>query len=174
VRFQDFLQTDTAINPGNSGGPLISLRGEVIGMNTAIASNSGGNEGIGFAIPINMVMIIARQLVERGTVVRAFLGVALDSKFSPAMAVTVGLSRPRGTRITRITPGSPADLAKLQTDDVILEFGGVRVDDDSHLINMVSLTEVGKEVPVVFLRDHKLLTVLVKVGTAPATTQASK
>src|SRR5205085_10072275 len=112
VRFQDFMQTDAAINPGNSGGPLINLRGEVVGMNTAIASSSGGNEGIGFTIPINMVMIIARQLVERGTVIRAYLGVALDSKFGPATAMSVGLMRPRGTRVTRITPGSPAESGK--------------------------------------------------------------
>ena len=75
VQFQDFLQTDAAINPGNSGGPLVNLRGEVIGINTAIASNSGGNEGIGFAIPVNMFMTVARQLIETGKVTRAFLGV---------------------------------------------------------------------------------------------------
>jgi serine protease Do len=167
VRYQDFMQTDAAINPGNSGGPLINLRGELIGLNTAIASSSGGNEGIGFTIPSNMVMIIAKQLVERGSVTRAFLGVALNSKFGPAVATSVGLLRPRGTQITKITPGSPAEVAKLQTGDVILEYNGNRVDDDSHLINMVSLTEVGKEVPVVILRDHKVITVKVKVGQAP-------
>ena len=78
ILFQDFLQTDAAINPGNSGGPLVNLRGEVIGINTAIASNSGGNEGIGFAIPINMFMVVARQLIEQGVVTRAFMGVNLD------------------------------------------------------------------------------------------------
>ncbi len=102
VHFQDFLQTDAAINPGNSGGPLINLRGEVVGMNTAIASSSGGSEGIGFTIPINIVMVVAKQLVERGAVQRAFMGVALDRKFSPAVAVSVGLRRPRG-RISRVS-----------------------------------------------------------------------
>ena len=168
VRFQDFMQTDAAINPGNSGGPLVNLRGEVIGMNTAIASSSGGSEGIGFTIPVNMVMIIARQLIDRGNVVRAFLGVALDSKFGPAMATTVGLQRPRGARVTRVTPGSPADAARLQVGDVILEYNGIRIDNDSHLINLVSLTEVGKEVPVVVFRERKILTVPVKVGVAGA------
>ncbi len=167
VRFQDFLQTDAAINPGNSGGPLINLRGEVVGMNTAIASSSGGNEGIGFTIPVNMVMVVARQLVERGTVVRAFLGVALDSKFSPAAATSVGLRRPRGARITRITPGSPAEAAHLQAGDVILKYNGVPVDNDTHLINMVTVSEVAKEVPLIVFRDQKLMTISVKVGAAP-------
>jgi len=167
VRYQDFLQTDAAINPGNSGGPLINLRGEVVGMNTAIASSSGGNEGIGFTIPINMVMVISRQLVERGTVVRAFLGVALDSKFSPAAATSVGLRRPRGARITRITPGSPAEAAHLQAGDVILKYNDVPVDNDTHLINMVTVSEVGKEVPLLIFREQKLMTIPVKVGAAP-------
>ena len=81
IRFQDFLQTDAAINPGNSGGPLCNLRGQVIGINTAIASNSGGNEGIGFSIPVNLFMGVARQLIDNGKVTRAFLGVTLDAKF---------------------------------------------------------------------------------------------
>ena len=115
VRYQDFLQTDAAINPGNSGGPLFNLRGEVIGMNTAIASSSGGNEGIGFTIPINMVMMIARQLVERGTVVRAYLGVGLDDSSAPAAATSVGLPRPGGARLKcRRLPASPAEAAKLK------------------------------------------------------------
>ena len=168
VRFQDFMQTDAAINPGNSGGPLINLRGEVIGLNTAIASSSGGSEDIGFTIPINMVMIIAKQLVERGSVVRAFLGVKLDSKFGPASATMVGLQRPRGARITQITAGSPAETADLQVGDVILEYSGVRVENDSHLINLVSLTEVGKEVPIVVFRDRKIVPLRVTVGTSPA------
>ena len=167
VRFQDFIQTDAAINPGNSGGPLLNLRGEVIGLNTAIASSSGGSEGIGFTIPINMVMIVARQLVDRGSVTRAFLGVKLDSKFGPASAITVGLQRPRGARITHITEGAPAEAAGLEVGDVILEYSGVRIDNDSHLINLVSLTEVGKEVPIVVFRNRKVLTVKVRVGTSP-------
>jgi serine protease Do len=167
VRFQDFLQTDAAINPGNSGGPLINLRGEVVGMNTAIASSSGGNDGIGFTIPINMVMVVARQLVERGTVVRAFLGVGLDKQFSPSAATSVGLRRPQGARVTRVTPGSPAEAAHLQTGDVILKYNGVLVENDTHLINMVTVSEVGKEIPVSVFRDQKLLTIPVRVGAAP-------
>jgi serine protease Do len=98
VRLQDFLQTDAAINPGNSGGPLVNLRGEVIGINTAIASRSGANEGVGFAIPINMFMVVASQLIEHGKVSRAFLGVTLDPAYGPAMAAELGLPRPAGAR----------------------------------------------------------------------------
>lgn len=168
VKFQDFIQTDAAINPGNSGGPLINLRGEVVGMNTAIASSSGGNEGIGFSIPINMVMIVAKQLVERNSVVRAYLGVQLDSGFDPAMAISVGLKRPRGARIKDVTAGSPAAFSKLQKGDVILQYGDVRIDNDSHLINLVNLTEVGREIPLTVFRDQKLMNVTVKVGAWPS------
>lgn len=173
VEFQDFIQTDAAINPGNSGGPLINLRGEVIGMNTAIASNSGGNEGIGFSIPINLVMHIAKQLIARnGMVTRAHLGVQLDSKFSPAIAISVGLSQPRGARITGITPNSAAAAANLQVGDVVVEYNGVHIDNDSHLINLVKLTEVGRDVPVVVFRNGKIIELLVKTGSEPSNAAA--
>ena len=107
VLYQNFMQTDAAINPGNSGGPLVNLRGEVIGMNTAIASNSGGNEGIGFSIPINIAVRIMRQLIDDGVVERGFLGVGLDGSFDDASAHRVGLTRLTGTRVTSITQGRP-------------------------------------------------------------------
>ncbi|MBX7167633.1 MAG: trypsin-like peptidase domain-containing protein [Pirellulales bacterium] len=164
VRLQDFLQTDAAINPGNSGGPLINLRGEVIGINTAIASNSGGNEGIGFSIPINMVHRVAAQLIEHGTVAKAFLGVNLEAKFNAEMAARLGLPRRQGALITSITANSPAAEAHLQPDDVVLAFDGVRVEDGDHLINMVNLCEVGRTVPLVVFRQKQTLTVNVTVG----------
>jgi serine protease Do len=164
VELQDFMQTDAAINPGNSGGPLINLRGEVIGINTAIASNSGGNEGIGFSIPINAVMHIVRQFVERGRVVRAFLGVSLDQRFTSTVAVKLGLRRKQGAHVTGVTPGGPAEAARLQRGDVVLRFNGVRVENDTHLIYLVSLTEVGKEVPVEVFRAGQVFQVNVKVG----------
>jgi len=164
VRFQDFLQTDAAINPGNSGGPLISLRGEVIGINTAIASQSGGNEGIGFSIPINMAMVVAKQLVETGAVARAFLGVTLDSKFSTETAEKLGLPRRVGAHVIRITPGSPAETSAFQVDDVILNFNGTPIDNDSHLVNIISLTKVGTEVPVALYRAGKMLQLKTTVG----------
>jgi serine protease Do len=169
VQYQDFLQTDAAINPGNSGGPLLNLRGEVIGLNTAIASASGANEGIGFAIPINMVMVIADQLIERGTVVRAFLGVKLDASFGPSEAARLGMARPEGARVTGITRNSPAEQARIQVGDVILEFDGTRVEDDMHLINLVSLTPVHKEVDLRLLREGRPLGVRVRVANKALT-----
>ncbi|HID76937.1 MAG TPA: PDZ domain-containing protein [Planctomycetaceae bacterium] len=155
VRLQDFIQTDAAINPGNSGGPLVNLRGEVIGINTAIASNSGGSEGVGFAIPINMFMTVARQLIQQGKVSRAYLGVELEGDFTPAAAAAAGLPRPMGARITKITVNSPAQKAGLRLGDVILQYNQVPIEDSSHLINLVNLSEVGQEVTLVVFRDRK-------------------
>jgi serine protease Do len=164
VELQDFVQTDAPINPGNSGGPLINLRGEVIAINTAIASNSGGSEGIGFSIPINMAVHVARQLIRHGKVVRAFLGVNLDSKFDAQAAAAIGLPRKQGARILSLTPGAPAEAARLEAGDVILRFDGRRVEDDKHLVYLVSLTEVGKEVPLVIFRGGQVLHMTVRVG----------
>ena len=166
VEFQDFLQTDAAINPGNSGGPLVNLRGEVIGINTAIASNSGGNEGVGFSIPINMFMIVGQQLIETGKVTRAFLGVHMNSKteFGPAMAAELGLPRPIGAYISGVIPSSPAAVAKLQAGDVILEFNRTPVEDSDHLSNLVSLTEPSKAVPMIIFRDRKPMQMTIQVG----------
>jgi serine protease Do len=166
VEFQDFMQTDAAINPGNSGGPLVNLRGQIIGINTAIASNSGGNEGVGFAIPINMFMTIGRQLIETGKVTRAFLGVNLTANFGPAMAAQIGLPRPAGAYVNSIVPNSPAEKARLQTGDVILEFNHISIEDNAHLVNLVSLTPVGQAVPVVIFRDRQPLQITVEVGNA--------
>ena len=159
VRFQDFIQTDAAINPGNSGGPLLNLSGEIIGINTAIASNSGGNEGIGFSIPINMSMVVARQLIESGIVVRAYLGVHLDSRFNLDKARQLGLQQLVGACITGVTPGSPAEDVALQVDDVILKFNGVAIEDDSHLVNLVSMTPVNQEIEIVLFREQQRMTI---------------
>lgn len=164
VLFQDFLQTDAAINPGNSGGPLVNLRGEIVGINTAIASNSGGSEGIGFAIPINMFMAIARQLVEHGAVTRAFMGVNLNGKFGPAMAAELGLPRLMGAMVTGVTPGSPAQQANLRPNDVVIEFNHTPVESDSHLVNMVSMTPIGQRVPLVVFREHQTVRLSIEVG----------
>jgi len=164
VRYQDFIQTDAAINPGNSGGPLLNLRGEVIGINTAIASNSGSNEGIGFAIPVNMVRKVATQLIEKGRVSRAFLGVHLDSKFDSGKATNLGMPRLQGARVSGITPRSPAEVAGFEVSDVILKFNGVIVDDDNHLVNLVSLTPLESAVEVIVWRNRKLKTFSTKVG----------
>jgi serine protease Do len=164
VRYQDFLQTDAAINPGNSGGPLLNLRGEVIGINTAIASSSGGSEGIGFTIPVNMVKVIAQQLIDSGSVSRAYLGVRLDSRFDAEKARQLGLARAKGARVTAITPNSPAASARLQVNDVILKLNETHIDDDGHLVNTVSLLPIGSEVNVTLYRTGKPMVVRVKVG----------
>lgn len=163
VRFQDFFQTDAAINPGNSGGPLINTRGEVIGINTAIASNSGGSDGIGFSIPIEMAMRIARDLVEFGEVRRGFLGVSLDSRYTPSKGRSIGLDLNYGTRVSAVTPGSPAAKADFQVGDVITEFGNVRIESDSHLVTEVSLREIGNEIPVKVFRAGEFKIISVKI-----------
>ena len=165
VKFQDFIQTDAAINPGNSGGPLVNLRGEVVGINTCIASNSGGNEGIGFAIPMPMVMFVAKQLVENGSVARAYLGVTLDKEFSPRAAGQLGMVRPVGARVEAVTPGAPADMAGIRGDDVILEYDGTAVEDDDHLMSRVSMTPADRTVEVVIFRDRQRLPLQISVAS---------
>jgi serine protease Do len=157
VTNQDFMQTDAAINPGNSGGPLIDMQGTIIGINTAIASNSGGNEGIGFSIPSNLVQRVFEQMVTYGRVRRAYLGVELDNNFTEATARRLGLPRARGARITRVYShrNSPAVVAGLRPDDVIVSFNGVDVIDENHLINLVSLTDIGTQVRMEVFRARQ-------------------
>ena len=164
VRLQDFLQTDAAINPGNSGGPLLNLRGEVVAINTAIASASGGNEGVSFSIPINLVMFVARQLVASGEVEHAYLGVQLDKEFDILAAKRHGLAVLQGTLVLGITPRSPAYFAKLKAGDLIVRFNTDAVEDDDHLVNLVSVTPIGSTVPIEIIRDNKRLRVNVTVG----------
>ena len=157
VTNQDFIQTDAAINPGNSGGPLIDMYGSVVGINTAIASNSGGNEGIGFSIPSNLVRHVFDQLVQHGKVRRAYLGVELDNNFTDAAAQRLGLTRSLGARIVRVYShkSSPAVIAGLRPDDVIVSFNGVKVIDENHLINLVSLSDIGSSVRMEVYRQRQ-------------------
>ena len=165
VKFQDFIQTDAAINPGNSGGPLVNLRGEVVGLNTAIASSSGGSEGVGFAIPISMVSFVARQLVEHGSVSRAYLGVALDKDFTQEEAHRLGMVRPVGARVEGVTRNAPAEQAGIRPDDVVLEFDGRGVEDDDHLMSLVSTTPVDSEIEIVIFRDRVRLPLRLTVAS---------
>ena len=171
---QDFLQTDAAINPGNSGGPLIDLHGRVVGINTAIASNSGGNEGIGFSIPSNLARRVVDQLLEHGTVQRAYLGVKLDPDFDAATARRFRLDRRRGARVLEVYPNTPASSANLQFNDVILSFNGIDVQDENHLINLVSLTPVGRRVRVVVWRDSQRMTLEVLLADRSELEQRSE
>lgn len=164
---QDFMQTDAAINPGNSGGPLIDLQGRLVGINTAIASTHGGNEGIGFSIPSNLVRHVVDHLLEYGEVRRAYLGVKLDSEYDYDTASQLRLFRLRGARVLEVYPGTPAARAELQYNDVILKFNGREVLDESHLINLVSLSPVGREIDVVVWRNGRQVTLKVDLTGRP-------
>jgi serine protease Do len=153
IEIQDFFQTDAAINPGNSGGPLINLRGEIIGINTAIASNSGGNEGIGFSIPMNMAVMVAEQLVNKGKLNRSYLGVQLENAFDIFTARRLGLNSAEGALVKVVIANSPAAKAGIRVGDVIVEFNGRRVENDGHLVKQVGLTPVGTKVGIIVYRD---------------------
>jgi serine protease Do len=161
---QDFLQTDAAINPGNSGGPLVDVTGRVVGINTAIASSSGGNEGIGFSIPSNLAQRVMEQLLEHGVVSRAYLGVKLDPQFDIRQATRLQLDRVQGARVTLVYPNTPAARANLQTEDVVLTFDGVEVQDENHLINLVSLTPIGRQVKLNVWRAAKRITLTITLA----------
>jgi serine protease Do len=167
IEIQDFFQTDAAINPGNSGGPLLNLRGEVIGINTAIASNSGGNEGIGFTIPINMAMLVADQLITRGRLQRAYLGVQLENGFNGSTARQLGLPSNEGALVKAIIPNSPAEKAGLRVGDVVVEFDGTRIENDGHLVKTVGLTPLGKQVDMVIYRNHNRSQVSIMLEPSP-------
>ncbi len=163
IEIQDFFQTDAAINPGNSGGPLINLRGEIIGINTAIASNSGGNEGIGFSIPMNMAVMVAEQLVSKGRLNRSYLGVQLENAFDIFTARRLGLQTTEGALVKVVIPNSPAAKSGIRVGDVIVEFNGRRVENDGHLVKQVGLTPVGSKVGILVYRDgspYRVTTVL--------------
>lgn len=168
VRYQDFLQTDAAINPGNSGGPLLNLRGEVVAINTAFLTNSGGNQGVGFAIPINVFMRIAGQLIEHGKVQRASLGITVDADFGPSQAAKLGLSRYAGALVGAVAPDSPAAAAQLRPGDVILTYGGTPLESNSHLVNLVGLSEVGKTVTLQVFRQAKVVQARLVTGDRDA------
>jgi serine protease Do len=163
---EDFIQTDAAINPGNSGGPLINLSGEVVGINTAISTRSGGYDGVGFAVPINLAKWVADQLIERGTVTRAYLGVAIKpvtSDLSKHFHVPVG----RGAIVTEVRPGSPAAAAKLESGDLILKFDGKEIHGPRDLQGVVERLKTDGTYPMLIARDGKEMTVNVHVQEMP-------
>jgi len=163
---EDFLQTDAAINPGNSGGPLINLNGEVIGMSSAIASRSGGYEGIGFAVPINLARWVAEQLTTKGSVTRAYLGVVVqqvNQELAHQFKVPVG----RGAIITQVSPNSPAAAAKLEAGDAILKLDGKAVNGPRELQGLVEQLQIGRKYPLVVLRNGKELHIDLEVKEMP-------
>jgi serine protease Do len=158
--YDNFIQTDASINPGNSGGPLINMRGEVIGINTAIIASG---QGIGFAIPINMAKEIVPQLEEKGHVTRGWLGVYIQ-EVTPALAKSFDLKEKKGALVAQVSPGSPAEKAGIEQGDIILEFDGKEVADSKDLPRIVASTPVGKAVAIKVLRNGKVLERQMKVG----------
>ncbi len=161
--YEDFIQTDASINPGNSGGPLFNLRGEVVGVNSMIYSPSGGNVGIGFAIPINLAGNIVRQLKETGRVVRGWLGVVVQT-VTPELAQSFGLEEGRGALVADVAQDSPASKAGLTSGDIIVEYDGKPIHEMSELPKLVADTPIGKQSTLTVLRDGKRRTIRVNVG----------
>ena len=164
--YDNFIQTDAAINKGNSGGPLFNMAGEVVGINTAIYSQSGGSVGIGFSIPSNLAKNVVTQLRDFGRARRGWLGVRIQ-QVTPDIAESVGLKEPSGAMIAGVTDGGPAETAKIRNGDIILRFNGQEVRDMRGLPRIVADTEIGKQVPVVVWRDGKEITLQTKVGELP-------
>lgn len=164
IRIKDFLQTDAAINPGSSGGPLVNLRGEVIGINTAIASNTNTNSGVAFSVPINIARRVALQLLEKGSVTRGYLGLQTAESFEAVDAERLGMDRAHGALIERIYDNTPAAVAGLRVNDVILSVDGTLIRNENHFINMISNLPIGKEIRIEIWRNRSRQTVTARVG----------
>ena len=168
--YDDFIQTDAAINRGNSGGPLFNMNGEVIGINTAIYSPSGGSVGIGFSVPSNMAKAVVAQLREFGRARRGWLGVNIQ-QITPDIAESLGLKDSSGALVARVSEGGPAERARIHNGDVILRFNNQDVKEMKNLPRIVAETVIGKDVPVVLWRDGKEVTVQAQVGELPDSPQ---
>lgn len=171
--YEDFIQTDAAINPGNSGGALVNARGELVGINTAIFSTSGGYQGIGFAIPSNMVKSIMNSLVKNGKVIRGWLGVSIQ-KITPELAKQFELKGENGALVSDVVENGPAQKAGLRRGDVILEYDGKKIDEPYHLRMMVANTPPGEEHALTVLRDNETIKLKVTIGELPAEVQQAE
>uniref|UniRef100_UPI0040571A5A DegQ family serine endoprotease n=1 Tax=Candidatus Electronema sp. TaxID=2698783 RepID=UPI0040571A5A len=165
--YENFIQTDAAINPGNSGGPLLNIKGQAVGINTAIFSRSGGYMGIGFAIPINMAKSIEEQLRSHGKVIRGWLGLIIQD-MDEGLAQSFGLGKSEGILVSEVTSGSPAEKAGLKQGDVVLSLDGVKLADVSDLRNRVAMTPPGKTVTLDIVRDGGRQQMRVLIGEQPA------
>jgi Do/DeqQ family serine protease len=166
--FEDFIQTDASINPGNSGGALVNLNGELVGINSAIISRTGGNVGIGFAIPVNLVRAIMEQLIATGTVRRGLLGVNIQD-VTPEVAATYGLPGNSGALVSAVNPDSAAERAGILIEDVIVSINGTRLRDSGSLRNAIGLLPPGEQVTVGLIRDGREETVTAVLGELPPT-----
>jgi Do/DeqQ family serine protease len=165
--YEDFIQTDASINPGNSGGALVNLKGELVGINSAILSRSGGNIGIGFAIPVNMARSIMEQLIKYGSVKRGLLGVSIYS-LTPDMAKSLNLTNIQGVLVSQVNEGSAAEKAGIKPGDVITSINGQTIKSNSELRNAIGLSRVGEKLQVALIRDRKPLQVVAVITEPPA------
>ncbi|HMK43651.1 MAG TPA: DegQ family serine endoprotease [Dissulfurispiraceae bacterium] len=165
--YEDFIQTDAAINPGNSGGPLVNIKGEIIGINTAIFSKTGGYQGIGFAVPSNMVRVVRDQLTKEGKVTRGWLGVTIQ-ELTPEMASKFGLKGADGVLVSDIAKNSPAAKAGIQRGDIVTQYNGKPVKDAGVLRNMVAQSQLGSGVNIKIIRKDKEMTIPVTIVELPA------
>ncbi len=161
--YEDFIQTDASINPGNSGGALVNLRGELVGINSAILSGSGGNIGIGFAIPVNMVKSVMDQLIKYGQVKRGVLGVNIYN-VTPDIAKEFGLSESTGALVASVQPGSAAERAGVKTGDIIVSINGTAMKDAAELRNTIGMLRIGDKVEIGLLRDGKARKMTALIG----------
>jgi serine protease Do/serine protease DegQ len=166
--YEDFIQTDASINPGNSGGALVNLRGELVGINSAILSRSGGNIGIGFAIPVNMARSIMDQLIKYGSVKRGLLGVNIYS-LTPDMAKSLNIPNTQGVLVSQVTEGSAADKAGIKPGDVITSINGQPIKSNSELRNAIGLSRVGDKLDVAIIRDRKPQHIVAVINELPQT-----
>jgi len=171
--YEDFIQTDASINPGNSGGPLVDLQGRVVGINTAILAPSGGNVGIGFAVPINMARQVMDQLLRYGEIKRGRIGVAIQD-LTPDLAQALGTRHTQGAVIARVEPGSPAERAGLRTNDLVVAINGAPMRSGVELRNRVGLSRVGDEVELTVERGGSERDVTVRVEQATTTAQRQR
>ena len=160
--YDDFIQTDASINPGNSGGPLLNMRGEVVGINTAIMSRGGGNDGVGFAIPVNLAKGIVEQLKNEGRVTRAWLGVGIQD-LTPELADYYHVKEQKGALVTQVYEGDPADKAGIKTGDIIVEVEGKEVSSSRDLSRSIANAPVGAQIPITILRNGQKKTVSVEL-----------
>jgi serine protease Do len=167
VDYEDFIQTDAPINPGNSGGALVDIHGALIGINTAILSRSGGNQGIGFAVPINMARDVMQRLIKDGKVVRGWLGISIQP-VTPAIARAMGLNKPGGALIGDVTPGSPADKAGLRRGDIVLSINGETINETRELSLKVAMLAPGTTARLRVHRDKGEVDISVALGEQPS------
>jgi len=166
-QYEDFIQTDAAINPGNSGGALVDMKGELIGINTAILSGSGGNQGVGFSIPIDMARNVMTQLKEKGSVTRAYLGLYLQT-LTPELASGLGSKVTKGAVVTEVEPGGPSDKAGLRRDDIIVNANGKDIADMRALQMLTASQTPGSKFDLRVIRNGSEQQISVTLGTMPA------